>query len=175
MAPKSKQAGFFKTLKQNPNSSELNEAFANYTKKTGKHPKEMSYDDINHYVEEHRSKSKEKKSGGVEMISKQSSITITAGVAGMMSKIAPTITKGLAGAGKAMAGSTSKGRAMVGGAIGAAGGALKDPGVDPVTGQRKSRLTGALAGAGLGAAAGHYAPQAVGGAQKLMGKLTPGA
>ncbi len=120
-------------------------------------------------------KSKEKKSGGVEMISKQSSITLTAGVTGMLSKIAPTITKGLAGAGKAMAGSTSKGRAMVGGAIGAAGGALKDPGVDPVTGQRKSRLTGALAGAGLGAAAGHYAPQAVGGAQKLMGKLTPGA
>jgi hypothetical protein len=55
--------------------------------------------------------------------------------------------------------------AIGGAGVGGLAGAMKNPGVDPQTGQQKSRLKGALVGAGIGAAAGGLAGQskAIGG------------
>ena len=52
-------------------------------------------------------------------------------------------------------------RMAIGAGIGAAGGALKTPGIDPTTGQQKSRLGAIAVGAGLGAAAGKALPRGV--------------
>jgi hypothetical protein len=94
---------------------------------------------------------------------KQASLAVSAlkGLRGAM----PTVNKGLTAMSK-----NPRGVLMGGGAaIGAIGGAMKDPGVDPATGQKKSRLTGALAGAGLGAAAGYGASRIKGVNQAVQG------
>jgi hypothetical protein len=67
--------------------------------------------------------------------------------------------------------------AIAGGALGAAKGLVSDPGIDPQTGQPKSRMGAALRGgalgAGAGAAVGHFIPgagAAVQGAGKTLSK-----
>jgi hypothetical protein len=68
--------GYFGLMKTNPNSEELDRAFKLYQEKTGKHPNEMTYEDINKHVQMVRAGNK---SGGKE---KSSSLLL---------EIAPTL------------------------------------------------------------------------------------
>lgn len=66
--------------------------------------------------------------------------------------------------------------AIGGAGVGALGGAIKDPGVDPQTGQKKSRLKNIALGAGLGAGAGAalgHSGKVVGAVKGLPGKMAP--
>lgn len=87
--------------------------------------------------------------------------------------------KAMPAAGKVLGQAAASPRAAMalgGAGVGAIGGALKNPGVDPQTGQKKSRLgniaVGAGLGAGAGAALGHSAG-AVKAVQGLPGKVMP--
>jgi DNA-binding protein H-NS len=85
----------------------------------------------------------------------------------------------LSGAAQMMQKNPTKALAIGGAAVGAVNGLTRDPGVDPATGQPRSRLAGAAKGAigggALGAAAGHFAPKAVGGRVQAAGKQLGGA
>lgn len=81
----------------------------------------------------------------------------------------------LAGAGKAIGraamGGAAKG-AIGGAATGAISGAIKNPGVDPATGQQRSRVGGALKGMAGGAALGAAGGAAVGGGKMALTAAT---
>lgn len=88
------------------------------------------------------------------------------------------VQKGLGHSMQALTTSSGVKRGLVGAGVGAVGGALKSPGVDPATGQQKSRLGNMAMGAGLGAgagvASGHLA-RAAGSMNNTVGKTLGGA